>query len=40
MTTAGHDSLGTKKSLDVNGKTYKYFSLKEAEKHFGDISLA
>tara|TARA_R110002124_G_scaffold287365_1_gene474183 strand:+ start:122230 stop:124899 length:2670 start_codon:yes stop_codon:yes gene_type:complete len=38
MTTAGHDSLGTKKSLDVNGKTYKYFSLKEAEKHFGDIS--
>jgi aconitate hydratase len=38
MTKSGHDSLGTKKTLDVNGKAYTYFSLKDAEKTLGDIS--
>ncbi len=34
----GHDTLKTKKSLNVDGKSYSYFSLKEAEKHIGDVS--
>lgn len=38
MTKSGHDTLGTKKTLDVNGQSYTYFSLKEAEKHLGDVS--
>jgi aconitate hydratase len=32
------DSLNCRRSLDVNGKTYHYFSLPEAEKQLGDIS--
>tara|TARA_B100000073_G_scaffold347932_1_gene364049 strand:- start:4056 stop:6812 length:2757 start_codon:yes stop_codon:yes gene_type:complete len=38
MTKSGHDTLGTKKTLDVDGQSYTYFSLKEAEKQLGDIS--
>ena len=34
----GHDSLKTKKSLNVAGKEYAIYSLKEAEKHIGDVS--
>ncbi len=34
----GHDTLKTKKSLNVKGKDYSYYSLKEAEKHLGDVS--
>lgn len=35
----GHDSLATKAQLNVDGKIYHYFSLKEAEKkHFKGIS--
>lgn len=29
----GHDSLSTKRELNVDGKTYHYYSLKEAENH-------
>jgi aconitate hydratase len=32
------DSLNCRRSLDVNGKTYHYFSLPEAAKQLGDIS--
>ena len=36
----GKDSLGTKKSLNLEGKIYQYFSLKEAAEKLGvDISL-
>ena len=35
----GHDSLSTKRQLEVDGKTYHYYSLKEAENnHFKGIS--
>ncbi|RYW34334.1 aconitate hydratase AcnA [Legionella pneumophila] len=35
----GQDSLSTKSQLTVDGKTYKYYSLKEAEnKHFKGIN--
>ncbi|MEZ5894195.1 MAG: aconitate hydratase AcnA [Parvularculaceae bacterium] len=34
----GRDSLKTKKSLTAGGKSYAYYSLKEAEKHIGDVS--
>lgn len=35
----GRDSLGTKSALNVDGKTYHYYSLKEAENnHFKGIS--
>jgi aconitase A len=32
---AGHDTLKTRKTLNVKGKSYDYFSIVEAEKHFG-----
>lgn len=32
------DSLNCRRSLDVNGKTYHYYSLPEAAKQLGDIS--
>ncbi|MFL9813191.1 aconitate hydratase AcnA [Stutzerimonas sp. VN223-3] len=32
------DSLNCRRSLDVNGKTYHYYSLAEAAKQLGDIS--
>ncbi|MDR3442277.1 MAG: aconitate hydratase AcnA [Legionella sp.] len=35
----GHDSLSTKRQLEVDGKTYHYYSLKEAENnHFKGIN--
>ena len=38
MTAIGHDSLKTMKTLTVEGKEYKYFSLAEAAAKLGDIS--
>jgi aconitate hydratase len=38
MTRIGQDSLKTRKNLNVEGQEYAYYSLKEAEKHIGDIS--
>ncbi len=38
MTTPGHDTLKTRKQLTVDGHTYDYFSLREAEKTLGDLS--
>ena len=32
------DSLNCRRSLDVDGQTYHYFSLPEAAKSLGDIS--
>jgi aconitate hydratase len=34
----GQDSLSTRRSLKVNGKSYDYFSLKMAEAKLGDIT--
>ena len=34
----GRDSLKTKKTLNAGGKTYAYYSLKEAEAQIGEIS--
>ncbi len=38
MTTTGHDTLKTRKTLSVDGKDYDYFSLKTAEAELGDVS--
>jgi aconitate hydratase len=42
MKTVGHDSLHTRKTLEVEGKTYHYFSMPEAAKTIaaqgGDLS--
>ena len=38
MTTIGQDSLKTRRSLSVEGKSYEYFSITEAEKSIGDVS--
>jgi len=39
MTTqTGHDSLKTRKTLEVGGERYDYFSLKAAEAAVGDVS--
>jgi aconitate hydratase len=38
MTAIGHDSLKTEKTLTVDGKDYRYFSLAEAAAKLGDIS--
>ncbi len=38
MTSTGQDSFKTRKTLTIDGKSYDYFSLKEAEKHIGDVS--
>ncbi len=38
MTRTGHDTLGTRKTLKVDGKEYDYFSLKAAAEKIGDIS--
>ena len=38
MTATGHDTLKTAKKLTVNGKDYTYYSIKESEKHLGDMS--
>ncbi len=38
MKSVGHDSLRTRKTLEVEGKTYHYFSIPESEKSIGDVS--
>ena len=38
MTSLGQDSLKTRRTLDVEGKSYEYFSIPEAEKSIGDVS--
>ena len=38
MSAIGQDSLKTRRSLTVEGKTYQYFSLPAAAKTIGDIS--
>jgi aconitate hydratase len=38
MTRTGQDSLGTRKTLTVDGKDYDYFSLKAAAEKIGDVS--
>ena len=38
MTAIGHDSLKTEKTLTVDGKGYKYFSVAAAAAKLGDIS--
>jgi aconitate hydratase len=38
MTTTGHDTLKTRKTLTVGGQSYDYFSLKAAAAQIGDIS--
>ena len=38
MTSIGQDSLKTRRTLDVEGKSYEYFSIPEAEKSIGDVS--
>ena len=38
MKSVGQDSLKTRRTLSVKGKTYTYFSLPEAAKAIGDIS--
>ena len=38
MTAIGQDSLKTLKTLDVDGKSYKYFSIPEAAHTLGDVS--
>ena len=30
MTSTGHDTLGTRSTFDVNGRTYTYYSLAKA----------
>src|SRR3990167_9574335 len=36
--TFGQDSLKTAASLNINGKTYHFYSLKAASKHFPSIN--
>jgi aconitate hydratase len=38
MTAIGHDTLKTRRTLTVEGKSYEYYSLPEAAKTLGDIS--
>ncbi len=38
MTRPGHDSLGTRKTLKIEGREYDYFSLRAASEKIGDIS--
>jgi len=38
MTRTGQDSLGTRKTLTVDGKDYDYFSLKAAAEKIGDVT--
>ncbi len=38
MKMSGQDSLGTKRTLDVEGKSYAYFSLPAAQTALGDVS--
>ena len=38
MTATGKDTLNTRSTLDVDGKTYSYYSLDKASKELGDVS--
>ena len=38
MRMIGQDSLKTRRTLSVDGKTYHYFSLPEAAKSIGDLT--
>ena len=38
MTTTGQDTLGTRDTLTVGGKSYAYYSLKKAAAKLGDVS--
>ena len=38
MRVCGHDTLEVRRSLDVDGTRYDYFSLPEAQKQLGDLS--
>ena len=38
MTMTGHDTLNTRRSLDIDGTSYDYFSLPAAAEQLGDIS--
>jgi aconitate hydratase len=38
MTSVGHDSLHTRSTLDVNGKSYAYYSLAKAAEQLGNVS--
>lgn len=38
MTQTGQDTLGTRKTLTVDGKEYAYYSLKAASEKIGDVS--
>jgi aconitate hydratase len=38
MTAIGNDTLGTRDTLDVAGKSYDFYSLPKAAKKLGDIS--
>ena len=38
MTAIGQDSLGTRDTLDVGGKTYAYYSIDKAQATLGDVS--
>jgi aconitate hydratase len=38
MTAVGQDSLNTRTTLDVGGKTYAYYSLAKAGEQLGDVS--
>lgn len=38
MTQTGNDTLGTRRTLSVDGKDYDYYSLKAAAEKIGDVS--
>ncbi len=38
MTAIGQDSLGTRSTIDVGGRSYTYFSIAKAAERFGDVS--
>ena len=38
MTAVGQDSLGTRSTLDVGGKSYAYYSIAKAAAKMGDVS--
>ena len=38
MTTVGHDTFGTRSTLDVGGKSYAYYSIAKAAAKVGDVS--
>ena len=38
MTRTGHDTLKTRKTLNVEGKDYAYYSLEAAQETIGDVS--